>query len=172
MKDILKFICEKILKQIEIAESKFSITIALATGVIIYATSFLSFQNTFSKILSSACIALSLISVIYSFLALSVKQRNVKTKKIKNWEKENLLHYKSIIRFDENTYLSVIQQRYNFPNEYTPDFLDIDLAKQIIGLAKSLNYKYMFFGLSLIFLICSVILGVILALIFGVGGFF
>jgi len=159
MKQTLKYIYERLLDSFKMAETKHSITIALASGVIIFGSTFLSQTNTTAKSLSTACVAFALISILYGFIALSARKIKLpKNKKPKTYE--NLMYFKDIIKYDEYNYVNEIKKRYNFPNAYKPDELDLDLARMIITLAKVVNLKYLYFNLSLIFLFISVLLGV------------
>lgn len=159
MKQTLKYIYERLLDSFKMAETKYSITIALASGVIVFGSSFLYQTEILAKTLSAGCVTFALISVLYGFIALTARRIrlpvNKKPKKI-----ENLMYYKVIAKFDEINYVNEIKKRYHFPNSYKPDELDYDLARQIISLAKVVNLKYIYFNLSIIFLFISVLFGV------------
>ena len=166
MKQTLKYIYERLLDNTKIAESKYAITIALASGVIVFASGFLSLDSLIGKTLSAGCIVFALISVLYGFVALSAKTIRIPRKKHPKKIK-NLMFYKNIIRFDEHSYVEEIKKRYNFPNAYKPDEFDFDLARQVISLAKVVYLKFLYFNLSLVFLILSVICGVVLIILIG-----
>lgn len=159
MKQTLKYIYERLLDSFKFAETKYSITIALASGVIVFGSSFLSQTEILAQTLSTGCVVFALISVLYGFIALSARKIklpvNKKPKKI-----DNLIYYKIIVKFDEFNYVDEIKKRYQFPSSYKPDEFDYDLARQIITLAKVINLKYIYFNLSIIFLFISVLFGV------------
>ena len=159
MKQTLKYIYERLIDNMKLAENKYSITIALASGVIVFGSSFLSSQNFFSKTLSAACVIFALISVLYGFFALSAKHIHIRRKR-KTRPVKNLMYYADIVKFDEMNYVAEIIRRYNFPKNYKPDEFDYDLARQIISLARIVHLKYLNFNLSLVFLILSVLSGV------------
>lgn len=159
MKQTLKYIYERLLDSFKLAETKYSITIALASGVIVFGSTFLSQTEMLAKIFSASCVIFALISVLYGFIALTARRIKLPVnKKPKNIE--NLMYYKIIIKFDEFNYISEIKKRYQFPNSYKPDELDYDLARQIITLSKIINIKYIYFNLSITFLFISVLFGV------------
>ena len=161
MKQTLKYIYERLLDNTKIAESKYAITIALASGVIVFASTFLSNEKIIAQTLSAVCVVFALISVLYGFIALSAKRIRIPKNK-KNKNAKNLIDYKDIIHFDEINYVEEIKKRYNFPHAYKPDELDYDLARQVISLARVVNLKYLYFNLSIVFLILSVLSGVVL----------
>lgn len=167
MKQTLKYIYDKILKQQNQAESKFSITIALASAVIVFGASFITENNVTENILAGGCIIFALISILYSFLALKARIIKIKDKKRKKTEK-NLIFYKNIINFDEFDYTNAIVERYDFPANYKIDEFDLDLARQIIATAKVVYYKFFYFNVSLVFLMMSILFAV--AEVFVIGG--
>ncbi|MDD4408868.1 MAG: hypothetical protein PHC47_03400 [Clostridia bacterium] len=166
MKQTLKYIYERLLDSFKMAETKHSITIALASAVIIFGSTFFEQQDILIKTLAAACVAFALISILYGFVALSARRIKLpydkKPKKI-----NNMMYYKIIIQFDEYSYVEEMIKRYKFPSSYKPDNLDYDLARQVIALAKVVNLKYLYFNLSLIFLFLSVMLGIGIIAILG-----
>lgn len=166
MKQTLKYIYDKILKQQNQAESKFSITIALASAVIVFGASFITENNVTENILAGGCIIFALISILYSFLALKARIIKIKNKKRKKTEK-NLIFYKNIINFDEFDYTNAIVERYDFPPNYKIDEFDLDLARQIIATAKVVYYKFFYFNVSLVFLMMSILFAVAEAFVVG-----
>lgn len=166
MKQTLKYIYDKLLDLIKIAEAKYSITLALASGVIVLGSSFIGEQDVYIKILASGTVVFALISIIYGFVALFA--RNIKPKKPKrNPHNSNLLFYKTIIQYDEKTYIQNIKEKYNFPPQYKPDGFDLDLAKSVIAQARVANIKFVYFNLSLVFLLLSIFLAVLMVIVLG-----
>lgn len=166
MKQTLKYIYDKLLELTKIAEAKYSITLALASGVIVFGSSFIANTNPVAKVLASGTVIFALISVLYGFIALIARtikpsQRNAKH------HKQNLFHYKTILGFNETTYIAEIKKRYNFPRTYKPDEMDLDLARTVIAQARVTNLKFAYFNLSVVFLMLSVLLAVVLVAVVG-----
>ena len=154
MKQTLKYIYERLLENMRFAESKHSITIALAGGIVVFASGFLNLSTTFVATLSAGCIIFALVSVLYSFIALSARKVHIKLRKNAP-QTNNLMYYKNILKFDEEHYVETIQKQYNLPKSYKPDEMDKDLARQIISIAKVTNLKFSYFNFSLVFLFLS-----------------
>ena len=167
MKQILKYIYERLLDNMKFAEGKHAVTIALASAVIVFAINFLNLSTPFVATLSAGCIVFSLISILYSFIALSARKVKIGDYKGKEGIKYNLMYYKNIILFDEDTYISTIKTQYNLPKAYRPDEQDRDFARQIISVAKVTNLKFSYFNLSLLFLFLSLLCAVATILILG-----
>ena len=81
MKQTLKYIFDKLLELIRIAEAKYSITLALASGVIVLGSSFIGSENLYTKILASATVIFSLISIVYGFVALFARNIKLRAKR-------------------------------------------------------------------------------------------
>jgi len=160
MKQTLKYIYEKLQDNMKFAESKHSMTIALAGGIVVFASAFLDLSTTFVATLSAGCIIFALISVLYSFIALSARKVHFKKYRGDAEFVENLMYYKTIMKFDEISYVNTIQKTYNLPKSYKPDEMDLDLARQIISVAKVTNVKFAYFNLSLVFLFLSLMCAV------------
>lgn len=169
MKQTLKYIYEELLEIMKIAEGKYSITLALASGVIVLGNSFISNNNIYVKALAGGTIIFSLISIIYGFFALKARHIKIRIKTKPPTNVENLTYYKSIIKFDEKTFLNEIIKRYNFPKSYKVDEFDLDLSRSVIAQAKTLYYKFLYFNISLFFLLLAVVLAV--CMVFVLGGF-
>ena len=166
MKQTLKYIFDKLLELIRIAEAKYSITLALASGVIVLGSSFIGSENLYTKILASATVIFSLISIVYGFVALFA--RNIKLRpKRKPKQAKNLLFYKTIIHFDEHTFLEEIKSKYNFPASYKFDEFDLDLARSVIAQARVANVKFLYFNISLFFLLLGVFSAVFMVVLLG-----
>ena len=166
MKQTLKYIYDKLLELIRIAEAKYSITLALASGVIVLGSSFIGNTNVYTKILASGTVIFSLISIVYGFVALFA--RNIKVRpKTKPQRKKNLLFYKTIIHFDEENFLEELKAKYGFPNSYKFDEFDRDLARSVIAQARVANVKFLYFNISLFFLLLSVFLAVAMVVVLG-----
>ncbi|MBQ3494598.1 MAG: hypothetical protein IJA69_04200 [Clostridia bacterium] len=159
MKQTLKYIYDRQVELMRYAETKHSIIITLSSAVIAFVSTLYS-DNRLINIVSSASIVLALISIIYSFVALSVKSTKVRTK-TKQEHRQNLIRYSSIIHYDENTYILDMKKSYNFPDDYKPDEFDYDLARQIIITARSVWIKFSYFNFALVFLFISVMSAII-----------
>lgn len=159
MKQTLKYIYERQIELMRYAETKHSITITLASAVIAFVSTLFS-ESQLLNIFSSVSIVLALISIIYSFVALSAKKTSVR-KKNPNNHKINLMRYSSIIHYDEHSYVSDIKTSYGFPTTYKPDEFDYDLARQVIVTAKSVWIKFTYFNFALVFLFLSVLSAII-----------
>ena len=168
MKQTLKYIYERLLENMKFAEGKHAITIALASAVVVFAISFLSLSTPFVATLSAGCIAFALISILYSFIALSARKVSIKNFRGRENVRYNLMYYKDIMLFDVEHYVMTLKKQYNMPKGYKPDEFDMDLARQIISVAKVTNIKFVYFNMSLIFLFLSLICAVIVILILGV----
>ena len=118
------------------------------------------------KILASATVIFSLVSIVYGFFALFSRRIRHRIKK-KPKHIENLMYYKTIMNFDEKNYLKEMIKRYDFPKSYKPDELDFDLARSVIAEARVANAKFMYFNLSLAFLMLSVFMAVIMVAFLG-----
>lgn len=166
MKQTLKYILDKLIEHIKIAEAKYSITLALASGVIVLGSSFIGAEDVYIKVLSSATIIFSLVSIVYGFIALFARRIRHRIKKMPK-KIENLMYYKTIISFDEKTYVEKLKERYNFPANYKPDEFDYDLARSVIAEARVANTKFAYFNLSLVFLMLSVFSAVVMVVLLG-----
>lgn len=165
MKQPLKYIYERLFDNLKYAETKHSITMTLASAVIAFASTFFS-DNSLINILSSATIMLALISVIYSFIALISREVRIKihSGEIKQ---NNLMFYKTIMKYDEMSYVKKIKKEYNLPTSYKVDEMDLDLARQVISTAKLLYIKFSYFNYALFFLFLSLFCGIVVVCIKG-----
>lgn len=166
MKQTLKFILKRLTEHRKFAEDKHSITIALSSAVIIFFSSFMSNKNKLVQFLSALSIIFSLISVLYSFVALTAKR--VKTKNIKSIVEGNLMDFKDISRFDTDKYLQAIKRQYNFPNSLKFDDFDRNLASEVIAMAKTVSSKFNYFNIALLFLGIGISCGVMVIVLLGV----
>lgn len=165
MKQTLKYIYERLFDNLRYAETKHSMTMTIAAAVIAFASTFFS-DNNIINILSSACILLALISIIYSFIALLSREVRI-SKTEKTSQKSNLMHYKTIKDFSAISYVKKLKQLYGLPSSYKPDEMDIDLAKQVISTAKLLNIKFNYFNFALVYLFLSILCGILVVCIKG-----
>ena len=150
---------EKIIQMRKFAEEKHSITIALSSGVIVFSSYFISSQRAEIIFVSAGSIVFALISVLYSFLALTPKR--VKVKSLTDKKDGDLIDYMSISKFGIENYLEAIKVLYRFPKTYKFDNFDKDLAMQIISTAKVVKAKFSYFNFAILFLAISVICAVI-----------
>ena len=71
------------------------------------------------------------------------------------------------MHFDADSYLKEMILRYGFPKNYKPDEFDKDLAKSVIAQARVTHAKFMYFNLSLAFLMLSVFMAVLMVALLG-----
>ncbi|MGI5841722.1 MAG: hypothetical protein ACOX6H_00270 [Christensenellales bacterium] len=165
MKQTLKYIISQFMQHRKFAEDKHSITIALSSAVIIFFSGFMANSNQIVQFLSALSIIFALISVLYSFFALTVKR--VKTKSKHSATEGNLLDWKNVAKFDEELYLVALRKQYEFPKSYRFDNFDRNLATEAIALAKAVNFKFLYFNIALLFLGLSIVFGVIVICLVG-----
>ena len=154
MKQTLKYIYSIVYENMKFAEAKHSIVLTLASAVIAFSTTFFSTivrQNLFVI----ASIIFALIAILYSFVALIARKVRAKQKRPK--DNDNLLFYKDILRYNEETYIDKIKRKYSFTTIYKPDKMDYDLAKEIIITSKLASLKFLYFNFAVLFLIASII---------------
>lgn len=153
MKQTLKYIYERFYEEVKYADTKHSISLTLASALAVFSATYLSDSTPVIVIISASSIIFSLISVLYSFCALYVKE--YKTEKTKKIQRCDLLSYKTISKFGEEEFLSVLVKEYPFVKNYKPDNFDCDLAKQVIRSAKAIKHKFSLFNYSISFLLIS-----------------
>lgn len=158
MKQTLKYIYDRLEEQLKYAETKHSISITLASALTVFSATYLDSSTPLINALSAISIIFSLVSVLYSFLALSAKKvRFVRTKKRvedKN-SSANLLYYKEISLFSPEDYVSRIASTYPLFKGYKPDDFDLDLSRQVVATSKTIASKFLLFNFALTFLILS-----------------
>lgn len=155
MKQTLKYIYQTLFENLKYAETKHSITMTIASAVIAFASTYFS-NNKLINILASATIMLALISIIYSFVALL--SRNIKlSKQDLDTKSKNLMSYRTIKNYTETGYTQKIKKQYDFPKDYEIDEMDIDLAREVISIAKLVNLKFSYFNYALFFLFLSIL---------------
>lgn len=166
MKQTLKYILQRMTEHRKFAEDKHSITIALSSAVIIFFSSFMSNSNQLVQFLSALSIIFALISVLYSFFALTAKR--IKTRTKKSISEGNLMDYKDISRFDAEKYLQALKKQYQFPNGLKFDDFDRNLASEVIAMAKTVAFKFSYFNIALLFLGIGISCGVLVIVLLGV----
>lgn len=166
MKQTLKYILERLIENRKFAEEKHSITIALSSAVIIFFSSFILNGNQIVQFLSALSIIFALVSVLYSFFALTVRREKTKNKHSLN--EGNLFDYKDISKFDEEKYLQAMKKQYEFQKSYRIDNFDRDLARQVISLSKAIHFKFLYFNIALLFLGIGISCGVVVICLLGV----
>lgn len=165
MKQTLKYIYERLFENLKYAETKHSITMTIASAIIAFSSTFFS-QDRLINILTSTTIMLSLLSIIYSFIALL--SRKIEPKNEGRISKHNnLMYYKTIKDFTTKEYVKALQKKYEFPSDYKTDEMDMDLARQVITTAKLVNLKFNYFNFSLIYLFVSLICGIVVVCVKG-----
>lgn len=153
MKQTLKYIFDRLEEQLKYAETKHSISITLASALTVFSATYLDSSKPLVNALSAISIIFSLVSVLYSFIALSAKHiRFGRTHKL---QQENLLYFKHIARFSPEDYLKEIAQSYPLFKGYKTDQFDLDLSKQVVATAKTISAKFLLFNFALTFLILS-----------------
>ncbi len=165
MKQTLKYIYQTLFENLKYAETKHSITMTIASAVIAFASTYFS-NNQLINILASGTIMLALLSIIYSFVALL--SRNVK---ISHEEREvnqkNLMSYRTISQYTDIGYVKKIKKEYNLPKEYEIDEMDLDLAREVISIAKLVSIKFSYFNYALFFLFLSILCTIVAVCIRG-----
>ena len=165
MKQTLKYIYQTLFENLKYAETKHSITMTIASAVIAFASTYFS-NNQLINILASGTIMLALLSIIYSFVALL--SRNVK---ISHEEREvnqkNLMSYRMISQYTDIGYVKKIKKEYNLPKEYEIDEMDLDLAREVISIAKLVSIKFSYFNYALFFLFLSILCTIVAVCIRG-----
>lgn len=170
MKQTLKYILSVIMENLKYAEGKHGVSIALATGIIIFASTNLDTLILLNIIFSGLAIFFCAISIGFSFLALM--SRNIKITKKKEIVVNsdlNLIYFKDIADFDANNYLNAIINYYDFPKGYTPDNFEIDLADEILLNARVTNLKFNFFNKSIQWLAVGIFFIIVIVIIMALG---
>ena len=153
MKQTLKYIFDRLEEQLKYAETKHSISITLASALTVFSATYLDSSKPLVNALSAISIIFSLVSVLYSFIALSAK--HIRFGRTHKSQQENLLYFKHIARFSPEDYLKEIAKSYPLFKEYKTDQFDLDLSKQVVATAKTISAKFLLFNFALTFLILS-----------------
>ena len=153
MKQTLKYIFDRLEEQLKYAETKHSISITLASALTVFSATYLDSSKPLVNALSAISIIFSLVSVLYSFIALSAK--HIRFGRTNKSQQENLLYFKHIARFSPEDYLKEIAQSYPLFKGYKTDQFDLDLSKQVVATAKTISAKFLLFNFALTFLILS-----------------
>ncbi len=153
MKQTLKYIFDRLEEQLKYAETKHSISITLASALTVFSATYLDSSKPLVNALSAISIIFSLVSVLYSFIALSAK--HIRFGRTHKSQQENLLYFKHIARFSPEDYLKEIALSYPLFKGYKTDQFDLDLSKQVVATAKTISAKFLLFNFALTFLILS-----------------
>ncbi len=153
MKQTLKYIFDRLEEQLKYAETKHSISITLASALTVFSATYLDSSKPLVNVLSAISIIFSLVSVLYSFIALSAK--HIRFGRTHKSQQENLLYFKHIARFSPEDYLKEISLSYPLFKGYKTDQFDLDLSKQVVATAKTISAKFLLFNFALTFLILS-----------------
>lgn len=153
MKQTLKYIFDRLEEQLKYAETKHSISITLASALTVFSATYLDSSKPLVNVLSAISIIFSLVSVLYSFIALSAK--HIRFGRTHKSQQENLLYFKHIARFSPEDYLKEIAKSYPLFKGYKTDQFDLDLSKQVVATAKTISAKFLLFNFALTFLILS-----------------
>lgn len=153
MKQTLKYIFDRLEEQLKYAETKHSISITLASALTVFSATYLDSSKPLVNALSAISIIFSLVSVLYSFIALSAK--HIRFGRTHKSQQENLLYFKHIARFSPEDYLKEIAKSYPLFKGYKADQFDLDLSKQVVATAKTISAKFLLFNFALTFLILS-----------------
>ena len=153
MKQTLKYIFDRLEEQLKYAETKHSISITLASALTVFSATYLDSSKPLVNALSAISIIFSLVSVLYSFIALSAK--HIRFGRTHKSQQENLLYFKHIARFSPEDYLKEIAKSYPLFKGYKTDQVDLDLSKQVVATAKTISAKFLLFNFALTFLILS-----------------
>lgn len=158
MKQTLKYIYDRLEEQLKYAETKHSISITLASALTVFSATYLDSSTPLINALSAISIIFSLVSVLYSFLALSAKKvRFSRTRKRVEAQNSsaNLLYYKEISFFSPEDYVARVAATYPLFKGYKPDNFDLDLSRQVVATSKTIYSKFLLFNFALTFLILS-----------------
>lgn len=153
MKQTLKYIFDRLEEQLKYAETKHSISITLASALTVFSATYLDSSKPLVNALSAISIIFSLVSVLYSFIALSAK--HIRFGRTHKSQQENLLYFKHIARFSPEDYLKEISLSYPLFKGYKTDQFDLDLSRQVVATAKTISAKFLLFNFALTFLILS-----------------
>ncbi len=159
MKQTLKYIYDRLEEQLKYAETKHSISITLASALTVFSATYLDSSKPLVNALSAISIIFSLVSVLYSFLALSAKSVRFgatkrKIRKNKNAE-VNLLFYRDITYFSPEDYAQKIAVTYPLFKGYKIDEFDLDLSRQVVATSKTIYSKFLLFNFAITFLVLS-----------------
>ncbi len=165
MKQLLKYILSLNIEHQKIAETKHSITIALASGVLVVFVSVLDSVFVSARYLGYVAVFNCILSIACSFVALSSKDIIVKRKHKWGKQQVNLTYFKHLSHLDIDEFKQLLLQNYELPQDYKIDNFENDLIKQVLALSKRVNSKYDKFNISLGFLFVSIVCGFVGALI-------
>jgi len=165
MKQTLKYIYNLVFDNYKFAESKHSLLLTLSSAVLAFSTTFLSDGSLSENLFVIASLIFALIAILYSFIALVA--RNVKIKDKKSKRANGLIDFKSVMHFNEKTYIEAVKKEYEFTNLYKADQMDYDLAREIISTSKLTWIKYIYFNFAVVFLFASIICLILTVIIRG-----
>ncbi len=156
MKQTLKYIYDKLQEQLKYAETKHSISITLASALTVFTATYLESSTPLINALSAISIIFSIVSVLYSFIALSSKKIHFKKNGFSNHHKlVNLVYFKDISSFSPEDYLNHLSSSYPIFKKYKADNFDLDLSKLVVATSKTIYSKLLLFNFALSFLILS-----------------
>jgi|AntRauTorcE11897_2_1112592.scaffolds.fasta_scaffold00001_29 hypothetical protein len=170
MKQTLKYILSVIVDNLNYAEGKHAVGVALSSGIIIFSAANLDPFASLATIFAGLSILFCSISIGFSLLALMSRDFKIKDygkKVITN--NTNLVYFKDIARFATDNYLNALIKSYNFPKNYKPDEFEVDLAKQVLLTAKLTNFKFLFFNKSIQSLAIGIIFTVVMVVVIAMG---
>lgn len=167
MKQILKYILSVNLDNLRFSETKHSVSIVLASAIIVFSATKITNELTIPTVFGIASIIFCALSIFASFSALSSRSITLKSSKRKKEDDDSLLYFNDIADFSTEKYIEEIIKNYDLPKTYKPDGFDMDLAKQIIATSRIARRKFLLFNIALFLLsfgICFVVVS------FAVGG--
>ena len=167
MKQTLKYILDYVLQNLKVAESKHSVILALNGVIVAFAVNYLVNKNSYIRYADYLVIALCGLSILTSFFALHARSIKVKDNK-KKTQNKNLLFYHNLANLTSLELVESIKIQYNFPKNYKPDNLDLDLASTIIANSKIVEKKYQLFNKSTLFCTLAIISAFSMFLLVGV----
>jgi hypothetical protein len=156
MKSELKYIFSNVNEWLKFAETKNAALIVFSASIILaILTNITNNINIILKYYIIICLIFQIISLIISLISFypTIKISHILCKRNEISEKDNLLFYGNIFKYDEKMYLKSI---FNDKVENTTRF-ELDLAKQIIINSNITLKKYKFFKLSLWFSISGIV---------------
>lgn len=164
MKQTLKYIYGVVYENMKFAEAKHNLILTFSGAVIAFSTFFLG-ANVKETLFAVGGIIFALISILYSFVALVARKVRIKNKK--QYENDNLIFYKHIIKYDEKAYIDKIKNQYDFTKIYKADKMDYHLAHQIIIISKLAWIKFLYFNFAVLFLFASILCIILSVLVRG-----
>ncbi len=167
---MLKYILSLITHQQQYAEQKHSFILAINSGIIVLTVNFFTNNGPVVLLLNFCVLVMCGVSLCLNLLALYSRVIKTKNTKLNSLCKCNMLYFGNISYFSEEEFLIRIKSQYNFPESYTFDDFDRDLARQIVINSRVVSIKHNLFNKSLLFLIFGLISAIFMFAVISLGG--